>query len=272
MAPQVLANLAASSSLPFLSSFLRTPDKRPDKRPAPEPSSKAQLKAIELGLKAKSGAAKPARTSASRVVAQATPHPAAAPRSQGRPTVRKTVASGPVLVFVAGVEGTGHHMLCASLAPRHTPCLSPCFKTDKKLEALARAAVFASTGAWHTGRAAMLERLRGYHQPASGMANVSHRRMMLQCTDDRGAEPGSGFKMSYPDDTLSLQRDSEKEGKATAHGDVALLAALAEQAPSGPGVWRGRSRAREAAPGRGPVRSAPPPAPPRRELTCGSSC
>ena len=36
--------------------------------------------------------------------------------------------------------------------------------------------------------------------------------------------------MSYPDDTLSLQRDSEKEGKATAHGDVVLLAALAEQA------------------------------------------
>ena len=51
---------------------------------------------------------------------------------------------------------------------------------------------------------------------------------MLQCTDILGS--GLGFKMSYPDDTLSLRRDSEKEGKTTAHGDVGVLAELAEAA------------------------------------------
>ena len=71
-----------------------------------------------------------------------------------------------------------------------------------------RGLVFAPSGAWRGGRAALLERLRGYHQPLSGLANASHRRMMLQCTDTPGS--GLGSKLSYPDDTLSLERDSEK--------------------------------------------------------------
>ena len=57
--------------------------------------------------------------------------------AQRRPPVAKTVTTGPVLVFVAGVEGTGHHMLCAALAPRHPHCrAAPCFKVDKRLDAL----------------------------------------------------------------------------------------------------------------------------------------
>ena len=68
--------------------------------------------------------------------------------------------------------------------------------------------VFAPSGAWRGGRAALLEQLRGYHKPLSGLANASHRRMMLQCTDTPGSALGS--KLSYPDDNLSLQRDSEK--------------------------------------------------------------
>ena len=44
------------------------------------------------------------------------------PQAQRRPPVAKTVTNGPVLVFVAGVEGTGHHMLCAALTPRHPHC------------------------------------------------------------------------------------------------------------------------------------------------------
>ena len=59
------------------------------------------------------------------------------PHAQRRPPVAKTVTTGPVLVFVAGVEGTGHHMLCAALAPRHPHCrAAPCFKVDKRLDAL----------------------------------------------------------------------------------------------------------------------------------------
>ena len=52
--------------------------------------------------------------------------------------------------------------------------------------------------------------------------------MLVQCRDDLGS--GLGFKLSYPDDALSLARDSEKEGKTTAHGNVAALAQLAEDA------------------------------------------
>lgn len=71
-----------------------------------------------------------------------------------------------------------------------------------------RALVFTPSGAWRGGRAAVIERLRGYHQPLNGLANASHRRMMMQCTDTPGS--GLGSKLSYPDDTLSLERDSEK--------------------------------------------------------------
>ena len=54
-------------------------------------------------------------------------------------TSGKDVTHGPVLVFVAGVEGTGHHMLCAALTPRHPHCRAePCFKVDKRLDALVR--------------------------------------------------------------------------------------------------------------------------------------
>ena len=61
------------------------------------------------------------------------------PQAQRRPPVAKTVTTGPVLVFVAGVEGTGHHMLCAALTPRHPHCRAePCFKVDKRLDALVR--------------------------------------------------------------------------------------------------------------------------------------
>lgn len=61
------------------------------------------------------------------------------PQAQRRPPVAKTVTTGPVLVFVAGVEGTGHHMLCAALTPRHPHCRDePCFKVDKRLDALVR--------------------------------------------------------------------------------------------------------------------------------------
>ena len=61
------------------------------------------------------------------------------PQAQRRPPVAKTVTTGPVLVFVAGVEGTGHHMLCAALTPRHPHCRTePCFKVDKRLDALVR--------------------------------------------------------------------------------------------------------------------------------------
>ena len=61
------------------------------------------------------------------------------PQAQRRPPVAKMVTNGPVLVFVAGVEGTGHHMLCAALTPRHPHCRAePCFKVDKRLDALVR--------------------------------------------------------------------------------------------------------------------------------------
>jgi hypothetical protein len=68
--------------------------------------------------------------------------------AQRRPPVAKTVTTGPVLVFVAGVEGTGHHMLCASLAPRHPHCrAAPCFKVDKRLDALVHAPMHQCTHA-----------------------------------------------------------------------------------------------------------------------------
>lgn len=145
--------------------------------------------------------------------------------------VPKRTVDGPSLVFVAGVEGTGHHMLCAALAPRCAASRSSttaCFKVDKRLESLASALVYSSMSRWRSDRAAMVERLRGYHSHAGVFSNSSQRRMMLQCTDSLGS--GLGFKMSYPDDTLSLRRDSEKEGKTTAHGDVGVLAELAEEA------------------------------------------
>ena len=63
-----------------------------------------------------------------------------------------------------------------------------------------RGLVFAPSSAWRGGRAALLERLRGYHQPMSGLANASHRRMMLQCTDT----PGSGLGLSIVVDLAKL--------------------------------------------------------------------
>ena len=94
----------------------------------------------------------------------------------------------------------------------NAPCVRQC--TDAPLRrsvhapTQTRALVFTPSGARRDARAALLERLRGYHQPLSGLASASHRRMMMQCTDKPGS--GDGSKLSYPDDTLSLERDSEK--------------------------------------------------------------
>ena len=81
---------------------------------------------------------------------------------------------------------------------------------------------------FRSARQQISNRLATYHTPADGIGNSSLRRMLVQCRDDLGS--GLGFKLSYPDDALSLARDSEKEGKTTAHGNVAALAQLAEDA------------------------------------------
>ena len=129
----------------------------------------------------------------------------------------------------SAVEGTGHHAICSALAPRYPHCNhGPCFKTDLHAEALFRSWIYASASEFRSARQQISARLATYHQPADGIGNSSLRRMLVQCRDDLGS--GLGFKLSYPDDALSLARDSEKEGKTTAHGNVAALAQLAEDA------------------------------------------
>ena len=95
-------------------------------------------------------------------------------------------------------------------------------------EALFRSWIYASASEFRSARQQISARLATYHQPADGIGNSSLRRMLVQCRDELGS--GLGFKLSYPDDALSLARDSEKEGKTTAHGNVAALAQLAEDA------------------------------------------
>ena len=93
-------------------------------------------------------------------------------------------------------------------------------------EALFRSWIYASTSDFGA-RQQVSARLATYHTPADGIGNGSLRRMLVQCKDDLAR---ASLKLSYPDDALSLARDSEKEGKTTAHSNVAALAQLAEDA------------------------------------------
>ena len=109
------------------------------------------------------------------------------PQAQRRPPVAKTVTNGPVLVFVAGVEGTGHHMLCAALTPRHPHCRAePCFKVDKRLDALVRQCpnapmhhVCANAPMHHYADVSMRQRR---HAPSSSLRAARGATLARRCS------------------------------------------------------------------------------------------
>lgn len=162
----------------------------------------------------------------------------------------KKVTGGATWVVFAGLEGTGHHMMCSCIAPRRAKASSlcndesPCFYYDKRMEQPVKALTWAGRGS----REEISTLLRSYNRSAERQS----LRYMFQCSNTRG--DSRGFKWSFPDGELhhhtptntnkytklnkfyanvpfaSTQQQANLEGESTAHGDVAQLAALAEGA------------------------------------------
>ena len=151
--------------------------------------------------------------------------------------LNKTVRTGSTLVIFAGLEGTGHHMVCACLPRRDRACspTRPCFRHDALLEHHVKRLVYGSVAMY--GERSLHRAMGALQQTLSELAQSPQpwRRMMFQCTNNKNST--LGFKWSYPDSGMATgQRHdhpdavSASEGDVTAHGDVAQLAMLAERA------------------------------------------
>ena len=118
--------------------------------------------------------------------------------------VRKRVSgsSAPVLVAFAGLEGTGHHMICACLGPRslQEKCHDErqCFQHMPRIEQSLKALTFTSSreGRTRSNRTLALS-MDIARKTLRSLPRESNRRFTFQCTNHVGST--EGFKWSYPD-------------------------------------------------------------------------
>lgn len=147
----------------------------------------------------------------------------------------KTIFNGgPMVVFIAGLEGTGHHAMCRALHPRcpsnSAELARPCFYIDPNLTNIVRPLLYPKQYVYRDATQGLVSRLRWYK------SNLPHTaRVLFQCSDTANAT--GGFMASYPDqalaDTLTpphdrVINDRSYLGKSTARPDARMLALHAE--------------------------------------------
>jgi len=112
----------------------------------------------------------------------------------------------------------------ASNSSHQTP---RCFEWVPGLERAVKGLIFTSVAGVNTSAAT---RTAAASTALSTLPRGSQRRYLFQCTNKYMS--GSGFKWSYPDATWSKAPTNHHdfEGQGTSHGDLPLLASLAEAA------------------------------------------
>lgn len=141
--------------------------------------------------------------------------------------VEKRREGWPRLFFLAGLEGTGHHLVCQALEPRcekeDAPHDQSCFWFAKKLEDVVKAHILTNAKEAAMTSLRIRERLKTIVEDNGSRMSLFH----FQCNERLD---GGGFKCSYPDAGLATELKSHLEGKVDSHLDLSFLAEACEAA------------------------------------------
>ena len=141
--------------------------------------------------------------------------------------VTKRRFSGPIFLAVAGLEGSGHHGLCAAV-------LAQCaVRRSVQLEHAIQALVYATPDDFSNATHAVVDLLRdiGATAPADTLVTMQCTpSWMMSWPEERWALRNGGMRAVWRDQLNNNIRAHRKgadlrlEGKVTAHADVRLLA------------------------------------------------
>lgn len=138
----------------------------------------------------------------------------------------KTAFDGPMVVVIAGIEGTGHHGVCHALKPRcTTQSTQPCIHFDQALQDAVRPFFYPTVSSYWNATRDLKSRLGSLR-----LQLPPEHRVIFQCgSADTNA---SSFMASYPDRVVAaslIPADIQKyAGISTARPDVLTLARHAE--------------------------------------------